>query len=106
MSYTLLKIYDEVLSDPRLRSLEEKLIVSHILQFQNEGKNCFTSNARIGRFLDRSEDFVHQTIFSLVKRGIVCVKQNKGTARILEIVTPGSILECAESESIDIFTYE
>jgi hypothetical protein len=105
MSYTILKIYDEVLQDPRLRSLEEKLIVSHILQFQNEGKNCFTSNARIARFLDRSEDFVHQTIFSLSKRGIVRLKQNKGTARMLQIVTPGSILECAEAQQKDIFEY-
>lgn len=105
--YTLLKIYDDVMTDPRLRSLEERLIVSHILQFQLEGKCCFTSNSRIGRFLGRDEAFVSETIFSLSKRNIVRITRAiSGTARILSVVTPADILDCASGEQLDIFNYE
>lgn len=104
--FTLLKIYEDVIDDPRLRSLEEKLIVSHILQFQNEGKCCFTSNARIGRFLSRDEGFVSETIFSLSKRGIIRITRPiGGSGRILTVVTPGDILDCAKGDMLDIFEF-
>lgn len=101
--FTIVKIYDEVLQDSRLRSLEEKLIVSHILQFQNEGKCCFVTNSRFGRFLDRDETFVSQTIFSLSDRGIIKITYPKsGGARFLSVITSEEDSDC-HSDYLDLF---
>jgi hypothetical protein len=104
--YKIIKIYPDVMSDPRLRSLEEKLVVCHILGFQNEGKCVFTSDRAIGGLLCLSEHETYELILSLVKRNIVrCTYPNNGTSRFLSIVTPGTIIEdCAQNNS-DIFEY-
>jgi len=106
MGYLMLKIFPEIMSDPRLRSLEERLILCHLWDFQVQGKHCFTSNARIASFLACSEAFVDQTIFSLTKRGIIqCKRSNASTTRMLSVVTPGSIIEEAEADDLDIFSH-
>lgn len=103
--YKIIKIYPEVMSDPRLRSLEEKLIVCHILGFQNEGKCVFTSDGAIGRLVCYSEHETYQTILSLVNRNIVrCTYPTNGTARFLSIVTPGTIIQDCVDNNLDIFS--
>ena len=103
--YKIIKIYPDVMSDSRLRSLEEKLIVCHILGFQNEGKFLFTSDGAIGRLVCLSEHEVYQLIISLVNRNIVrCTFPTNGTARFLSIVTPGTIIQDCADNSMDIFS--
>ena len=104
--YKILKIYPDVMSDPRLRSLEEKLIVCHILGFQNEGKCVFTSDRAIGGLVCLSEHETHELIISLAKRNIVrCTYPNNGTARFLSIVNSGTIIEDCAPNNTDIFEY-
>jgi hypothetical protein len=107
MSYKVIKFYDEVLTDPRLRSLEEKIIVCHILGFQNEGKCTFSSDSTIGRLIARSEAETYKIIQSLVKRGIVLLRYPKNSStRYLVIATPGELIECAkDNQDFDIFNY-
>ena len=103
--YKVLKIYPEVMSDPRLRSLEEKLIVCHILGFQNEGKCVFTSDAAIGRLVCISEAEAYQLILSLSNRNIIKpTYPRNGTARFLNIVTPGTIIQDCGNDNLDIFS--
>jgi hypothetical protein len=105
MSYKVIKFFDEVMSDPRLRSLEEKIIVNHILGFQNEGKCTFSSDATIGRLIDRSEAQTYQLILSLANRNIIKpTYPNSGTARFLSVVTSGTIIQDCADNNLDIFS--
>jgi hypothetical protein len=105
MSYKVIKFYDEVMSDPRLRSLEEKIIINHILGFQNEGKCTFSSDATIGRLIDRSEHETYQLILSLANRNIIKpTYPMNGTARFLSVVTSGTIIQDCADNNLDIFS--
>jgi hypothetical protein len=105
MAYKIVKFYDEVMDDPRLRTLEEKIIVNHILAFVNDGKCVFTSDRAIGRLIDRSEHETYELILSLVNRNIVrCTYPSNGTARFLSLVNPGTIIDDCHSNDIDIFS--
>ena len=105
MSYKVIKFYDEVLTDPRLRSLEEKIIVCHILAFQNDHKCVFTSDATISQLVCLSEHQTHELILSLAKRNIIKLTHPKnGTARFLNIVTPGTIIDDCANQDMDIFS--
>ncbi len=105
MSYKILKIYPEVMSDPRLRSLEEKLIVCHILGLQNEGKCVFSSDAHIGGLICRSEAETYQLILSLANRNIIKPSYpSNGTARFLSVVTSATIIQDCGNEHLDIFS--
>lgn len=105
MSYKVIKFYDEVMTDPRLRSLEEKIIVNHILAFQNDGKCTFSSDATISRLICISEAETYKLILSLANRNIVKpTYPRNGTARFLSVVTPGSIIVDCENDNLDIFS--
>jgi hypothetical protein len=105
MSYKVIKFFDDVMSDPRLRSLEEKIIVNHILGFQNEGKCTFSSDASIGRLICRSEHETYQLILSLANRNIVKpTYPNNGTARFLSVVTSATIIQDCGNDHLDIFS--
>ena len=103
--YKIIKIYPEVMSDPRLRSLEEKLIVCHILGLQNDNKCVFSSDAHIGGLIARSEAEAYQLILSLSNRNIIKpTYPRNGTARFLNIVTPGTIIQDCGNDNLDIFS--
>jgi hypothetical protein len=105
MTYKIIKFFDEVMTDPRLRSLEEKIIVNHVLGFQNEGKCTFSSDATISRLICRSEAETYQLILSLANRNIVKpTYPRNGTARFLSVVTPGSIIQDCGNDNLDIFS--
>jgi hypothetical protein len=105
MTYKIIKFFDEVMTDPRLRSLEEKIIVNHVLGFQNEGKCTFSSDATISRLICRSEVETYQLILSLANRNIVKpTYPSNGTARFLSVVTPGSIIQDCGNDNLDIFS--
>jgi hypothetical protein len=105
MAYKVIKFYEEVLTDPRLRSLEEKIIVCHILGFQNEGKCVFSSDAAIGRLICRSEAETYQLILSLANRNIIKPSYpSNGTARFLSVVTSSTIIQDCADNNLDIFS--
>lgn len=105
MGYKIIKFFDEVMTDPRLRSLEEKIIVNHVLGFQNEGKCTFSSDATISRLICRSEAETYALILSLANRNIVKpTYPSNGTARFLSVVTPGTIIQDCGNDNLDIFS--
>ena len=82
----MIKIFKEVQQDSRLKNLEERIIVNHVLDWDSQGKDCFSSNAFIGGLIARSQDEVANLIQSLVQRKIL--SQNcalLGNARCLRI---------------------
>lgn len=82
----MIKIFKEVQQDPRLKNLEERIIVNHVLDWDSQGKDCFSSNAFIGGLVALSQDEVANLIQSLVDRKIL--SQNcalVGNARCLRI---------------------
>lgn len=106
MSYKILKIYDDVMQDPRLKSLEERIILNHILGFQRDGKCVFSTNAHIARLTALSEHEVHELIISLAKRKIISIQHStNGTARQLVVRIPGVQDEfCAPQDIFDLYT--
>lgn len=93
------------MSDPRLRSLEEKLIVCHILGLQNDGKCVFSTDAHIAGLIARSEAETYQLILSLANRNIVKpTYPTNGSSRFLSVVTSGTIIQDCADNNLDIFS--
>jgi hypothetical protein len=101
MGYKIIKIFPDVMSDPRLRSLEEKIIVCHILGFQREDKCVFSTDSHIGFLIARSENETRELILSLAKRGIIKLTYpTNGTARFISIKTPDDTIQCGDDTDI------
>jgi hypothetical protein len=105
MSYKVIKFYEHVMNDNRLKSLQEKVIVNHIWGFQLEDKCTFSSDSTIANLIAASEFETRQIIQSLVKRGIVLLRYPKNSStRFLVVATPGELIECAkDNQDFDIF---
>jgi hypothetical protein len=105
MSYKVIKFYDHVMNDPRLKTLQEKIIVNHIWGFQVDEKCTFSSDATIARLIASSEFETRQIIQSLVNRGIVLLRYPKSSStRFLVVATPAELIECArDNQDFDIF---
>jgi hypothetical protein len=105
MSYKIVKFFDHIMTDHRLKTLQEKIIVNHIWSFQVEDRCTFSSDAHIARLIACSEFETRQIIQSLVNRGILLLRYPKNSStRFLVVVTPGELIECArDNQDFDIF---
>ena len=106
MGYKILKIYDDVMQDPRLKSLEERIIINHILGFQQDNKCVFSTNAHIARLTALSEHEVQELIISLDRRKIIRIHwPTNGTARQLAVRLPGAPETfCEPGDIFDIYS--
>lgn len=102
--YTVLKIYNDIMQDSRLKSLEEKIIINHIFGFQAAQKCCFSSNSFISSITCLSTGEVQEILQDLKSRKIIRIKFAGGTnTRMLSVIVPGQEeVECAVD---DIFEY-
>ena len=107
MGYKIVKFYEHIMNDHRLKTLQEKVIVNHIWSFQVDEKFTFSSDAHIALLIASTEFETRQIIQSLVKRGIVLLRYPKNSStRYLVIATPGELIECArDNQDFDIFNY-
>ena len=103
MGYKILKIYDVIQSDPRLHTIQERLVVNHIMGFQNNNQCCFSSDGYVAYFLGSNEAKARETINALAARGIIKLWYPKTTnTRMLSVILPGD--EQLDCESLnDIF---
>ena len=100
MTYSILKIYKDVMIDQRLKSLEEKILVNHILGFQNDGKCCFSSNSYISGLLDKQQDYVVDLIASLCKRKIIKWQSPVSSkTRMLSVIFNNQTLDCESGDT-------
>jgi hypothetical protein len=107
MSYKVIKFYEHIMNDPRLKTLQEKIIVNHIWGFQVDQKCTFSSDATIAILIASNEFETRQIIQSLVNRGIVLLRYPKNSStRYLVVATAGELIECAKDhQDFDIFDY-
>lgn len=107
MAYKVIKFYEHIMNDHRLKTLQEKIILNHIWGFQIEDRCTFSSDATIARLIASTEFETRQIIQSLVDRGIVLLRYPKNSStRFLVVSTPGELIECAKDhEDFDIFDY-
>lgn len=105
MAYKVIKFFDHIMNDHRLKTLQEKIIINHIWGFQIEDRCTFSSDATIANLIASSEFETRQIIQSLVKRGIVLLRYPKNSStRFLVVATPGELIECArDNQDFDIF---
>jgi len=105
MAYKIVKFYEHIMNDNRLKNLQEKIIVNHIWSFQVDEKCTFSSDAHIANLIAASEFETTQIIQSLVNRGIVLRRYPKNSStRFLVVATPGELIECAkDNQDFDIF---
>ena len=106
MSYKILKIYPDVMQDPRLKSLEERVVVCHILGFQQDNKCVFSTNAHISILTGLHEHEVQELIISLDRRKIIRIHwPTNGTARQLAVRLPGEPETfCEPGDIFDIYS--
>jgi hypothetical protein len=103
MSYKLLKVYDHVMSDRRLGSLQEKYLVCYVWSWQVQEKTCFVNESFLSSLLDLNYGDLHKLLASLKNRRIL--KENygyAGTTRSFSVVIPGNEMEL-DQNSPDIF---
>jgi len=105
MAYKIVKFYEHIMNDNRLKNLQEKIIINHIWSFQVEEKCTFSSDAHIANLIAANEFETTQIIQSLVNRGIVLRRYPKNSStRFLVVATPGELIECAkDNQDFDIF---
>lgn len=95
------RIYSDVLEDGGVQNITEVLILSHIIQFENDGKCCFSSNEFFAYWLRLTEGEVEYMLRSLEKRGrIKITKALTGTARMIATVRP-EVHNCQISDIFD-----
>lgn len=104
MDYRMVKLYKDIVFDVRLQSLEEKVIVSYIWEWQEKGKCCFASDAFFCSLTGRSAHEIRDVILSLAKRKIVRLTYPMTTTtRMLSVIGYGlnDAPDC--SQDMDIF---
>jgi hypothetical protein len=102
MSYTIFKLYRDVMHDSTLYSLEEKMVVSYILSWQRQGRCCFASDEFLSDAMGIPEYFVRDLIRGLSNRKKIKIKYPQtGTMRMLSVNLPNEP-ECGTSD-LDIF---
>ncbi len=104
MNYAIFKLYEHIMHDISLHTLEEKLIVSYIWSWQVQDKCCFASDVFLGKALGIPEHSINKTILSLAKRNkITITRASASTARMLSMKHYDGVDPCtAELDLFDI----
>lgn len=103
--YRMVKLFKEIMFDVRLETLEEKVIVSYIWDWQVKGKCCFASDEFLCNLTGRSAHENRNVILSLAQRKIVRITYPITTStRMLSVIGYGlhDVPDC--SPDMDIFT--
>jgi hypothetical protein len=98
MSYKIIKLYDHVIDDPRLKTLEERLVVSYVWSWQVQDKCCFVYDAFLSRITSLNESDLYKLLTSLQKRRIL--KINWVNTRTLSIIVDGEESPCGDDTDI------
>ena len=102
MGYTIIKLYEHIVNDVSLLTMEEKLIVSYIWSWQSQDKCCFASDEFLGKGLGVTAFTIHQIIQSLAKRNKITITYApSSSARMLSMKMYGGVDPCVAE--LDIF---
>lgn len=102
MSYTLLKLYDDVMADKTLLCIEEKYIVSYILSWQRQSKCCFASNEFLEKALGISDRNIEGILKGLQQRNRIKIAYpQNNNIRLLSVVLHDEPNQCWDD--LDIF---
>lgn len=102
MSYKILKVYDHIMNDTRLKTLQEKYLVSYVWSWQVQEKTCFVNDAFLTSLLDLNYEDLHKLLTNLQKRCILKVNnQISGSSRTISVIVTEGDEDCSE---IDIFS--
>ena len=101
MGYKILKLYDHVMQDPRLKSLEEKMIVSYVWSWQVQDKCCFAYDGFLSSLTCLNESDLYKLLKSLQSRRILNI--NWLGTRVISVITGEEEIDCGKD--VDIFEY-
>ena len=102
LKYHYERLYPQVLTDPSLKNLEEKILYCHILSFELEGKNCFTFDHTLGERIGKTAIETREILQDLERRRRIRMVYQPGiTARILR--TTRIPEQETEQSLIDVF---
>ena len=103
--FRMIKLFKEIMFDIRLETLEEKVIVSYIMDWQVKGKCCFASDAFLSNLTGRSAGENRNVILSLAKRKIVRITYPiESNTRMLSVIGYGLNSDIHCTPDMDIFT--
>lgn len=78
-------IPEEILDD-RYLSLQEKVLLAKIAEFEKNGKPCFLSNAAIGDLLGLEDRQAREILYGLIRKRVVVQTKFDGKRRFLDFV--------------------
>lgn len=98
-----LRIFSEIMQDPTLLSLEEKILMCYIHNWERQGKCCFVSEDKLTTILGTNVQKINALLQDLRNRNRISIRSAAGyNAKIIGIIKPGEINQCTDSE-YDIF---
>ena len=69
MNYRNIRVYQQIMEDPSIRSLEEKMVLNVVMQFQAAGKCCFASDDYLAGVIGSTTQKARATVALLAGRG-------------------------------------
>jgi len=103
MNYRNIRVYQQIMEDPSIRSLEEKMILNIVLMFQSQGRCCFASDDYLAGVIGSTPQKARATVALLAGRGRLKIRYaDNSTARLLSIPTQSGVDPC-EPQIDDVF---
>ena len=103
MNYRNIRVYQEIMEDPSIRSLEEKMVLNAVMMMQSQGKCAFFSDEWLAGLIGSTPQKARATVALLAGRGRLKIRYaDNSTARLLSIPTQSGVDPC-EPEIDDVF---
>jgi len=103
MKYRNIRIYEDIMLDPSIRSLEEKMVLNAVMQFQSVGKCFFGSDEYLAGVIGSTPQKARAVVALLAGRGRLRIRYaDNSSARLLSIPTESGVDPC-EPQIDDVF---
>jgi hypothetical protein len=103
MNYRNIRIYEDIMLDPSIRSLEEKMVLNAVMQFQSVGKCFFGSDEYLAGVIGSTPQKARAVVALLAGRGRLRIRYaDNSSARLLSIPTESGVDPC-EPQIDDVF---
>ena len=103
MNYRNIRIYEDIMLDPSIRSLEEKMVLNIVMMFQSQAKCCFASDEYLAGVIGSTPQNARGVVALLAGRGRLKIRYaDNSSARLLSIPTESGVDPC-EPQIDDVF---
>jgi hypothetical protein len=103
MNYRNIRVYQDIMLDPSIRSLEEKMVLNAVMMMQSQGKCAFFSDEWLAGMIGSTPQRARAVVALLAGRGRLKIRYaDNSSARLLSIPTESGVDPC-EPQIDDVF---